>query len=107
MAKQIGITAIQVSIKTVDLSKNILKQMPAIEQFTREFLPGGKEAQNEDYCIVGWVHGSVLEAAEDYWCWLLVMLERGEYRRMRVSKDDIVWWGARYDWMKDVKQLYL
>ena len=109
MATTIGIPSIQIEIKTVPLTVKLLKQMDTDtpNHGIREYLPGGSLAKDEDHTILGWVHGSVLEAGEEYWCWLIVLLRRGEYVRCRVSREDLRRWAEKFDWMKTVKQLYL
>lgn len=108
MAKTIAVPVVQVEIRTIPLTKSVLKQMDTIETgFTREYLPGGKEAQDEDYTILGWVHGSVLEVGETHWCWLVVLVRRGVYIRVRVSRDDLKRWAAQREWAAAVPQLYL
>lgn len=91
----------EVTLTTVKLTKSILNQMPIVEQFVRDYLPGGKEAQDPEFKLIGWVHGTVFEKDEHYWCWLIVQLRAGEFIRMRIAKENI----SRPVWK--VKQLYV
>lgn len=107
MAKTIAVPAVQIEVRTMPLTKSLLKQMDYVELTERRYLPGGDQAKDEDYTMLGWVHGSVLEAGENYWCWLVIMVKRGVYVRMRVTRDDLKRWAVTHDWFKDVPQLYL
>lgn len=100
---EINVRTGEIEVRATKLTKSLLKQINPIEQFVRDYLPGGKEAQDPEYKIVGWVHGSVLESDENYWVWVLIQVTKGEFVRMRTSKDNV----SRAPWMANVKQIYV
>jgi hypothetical protein len=84
---EVTVKTAEIELKTARLTKSILKQMRAVETFSKDYLPGGKEAQDEKYKVIGWVHGSVLESDETHWHWLIVQLRPGEFVRLMVERD--------------------
>lgn len=78
-----------IELKTVNVSKSLLKQMRVIYNFNdvRPYLPGGHEAQTVPPPVLGWVHGSVFEPGDAWGRWLLIRTGPGDYARYKTTDD--------------------
>lgn len=80
----------EVEVRSTRLTKSLLKQIEPVENPNiSEYLPGGAKMTDPKAGVVGWVHGTVLEADENYWRWLVVRVAEGDYVRIRLTKDTV------------------
>ncbi len=93
----VKVRTLDVEVRTVKLTKSLLKQFQIICHFSeaRKYLPGGTENQDPagESPIIGWVHGSVLEADDKWGRWLIIRVGPGDFRRWQCMEDT----ASKYD----------
>lgn len=96
MADVINVKELKVETVTVKLTTKLLKQFLFTDNIleykdlvrpVKAIGADSKEYESFNPAVLGWVHGSVLEAGETYWHWLIVRKPNGEYLRVRVTLD--------------------
>jgi hypothetical protein len=79
MAK-IDVVGVQLMVKSVDLTPRVLKQLPVLEWDSIKPLLDGKGGF-KDGCVIGWVHGIVLDRSREWEKWLIVKVSEHVYGR--------------------------
>lgn len=91
MPDVVKIGEVKVETATVKLTKSLLKQFDRwndslADEGIRPFLRP-KEGEQFNPAVLGYLHGSVLEAGEDYWFWILTRRDDGSYLLVRASRE--------------------
>jgi hypothetical protein len=73
------VNTIELQVKTVNLTKSLLKQIPVAGYDNLKNVLSSKNPG----IVIGWVHGSVLGPDND--TWLIFKTSEGEYRRYNAT----------------------
>jgi hypothetical protein len=84
----------ELQVRTLKLTRNLLKQIPSIDRAPENCMADGKLKADK---VVGWIHGSVL--GDEWTRYVLLNLGDGEYRLMN-------WPGFKAD-QPECKQIYI
>lgn len=96
---EITVNEVKVELRTVKLTKGLLKQMKPIDRVSDapyRFMMDDKGNLKPEH-VVGWVHGSVL--GDDYNAWIILTPAPGEYLRYNC--------GCMTSLTKNIKQIYI